>query len=344
MIVQLLKSPGQRKHWDDYVSQARDATHYHQVGWKDVIERSFGHRACYWMAQDERGEIQGVFPLIHLRSLFFGSFMVSLPYFNYGGVCATNSAARKVLVDAAIGWAQKQRAEHIEMRHDTITHDIDLPFKNSKVSMRLDLPSEGELWTSFNAKLRSQIRRPMKDGLVGRVGREEELDAFYKVFSRNMRDLGTPVYSKSFFRNILQTFSENVWIVTVYNKNIPVASGVLIGFRDTLEIPWASSLREYNSLSPNMLLYWTALRFACDRGFRVFDFGRSTPGSGTYRFKEQWGARPISLYWYYWMRSGGQLPDLSPSHPKYRLAIQVWKRLPVSFTRLIGPPIVKNLP
>jgi hypothetical protein len=117
-----------------------------------------------------------------------------------------------------------------------------------------------------------------------------------------------------------------------------------LSHKDRLEIPWASSLREHNFCSPNMLLYWSALEFACDRGDRVFDFGRSTPGEGTYRFKEQWGAKPVPLYWHYWLRDGGALPELNPGNPKYRIAINLWKRLPVGLTRLIGPPIVKNLP
>jgi hypothetical protein len=125
---------------------------------------------------------------------------------------------------------------------------------------------------------------------------------------------------------------------------MPVASGFLIGFKETLEIPWASSLREYNAQSPNMLLYWTALRFACERGFKTFDFGRSTPGGGTYRFKEQWGAKPVPLYWYYWMRNGGALPELNPNNPKYRSAIALWKHLPVGLTKVLGPFIVRNLP
>jgi FemAB-related protein (PEP-CTERM system-associated) len=177
------------------------------------------------------------------------------------------------------------------------------------------------------------------------VGREEELDSFYSVFSRNMRDLGTPVYAKSFFRNILERFPETTHICTVYTQNgQAAASGFLVGFKGTLEIPWASSLRSYNQCSPNMLLYWSVLKHACEKGFKVFDFGRSTRDEGTYRFKEQWGARPVQLYWYYWMRNEGALPELNPRNPKYQLAIKVWKKLPIAVTKLIGPLIEKNLP
>ena len=93
-----------------------------------------------------------------------------------------------------------------------------------------------------------------------------------------------------------------------------------------------------------MLLYWTVFKFACDRSFKTFDFGRSTPDEGTYRFKEQWGAKPVPLYWYYWIGKGGELPELNPKNPKYRVAIAMWKKLPVSVTKVVGPSIVRNLP
>jgi FemAB-related protein (PEP-CTERM system-associated) len=212
--------------------------------------------------------------------------------------------------------------------------------------MRLELPQDsGELWKTFPSKLRSQIRRPEKEGMYVKSGGDEELDSFYAVFSVNMRDLGTPVYSKEFFRTVMKEFPETAWISTVYTKTgDPAASGFFVGFKNIVEIPWASSLRWYNHCSPNMLLYWSALKSSCEKGYSVFDFGRSTPDEGTFKFKEQWGAKPVQLYWQYWMRNGGLLPQLNPKNPKYRIAIKIWQHLPVSLTRLIGPGIVKNLP
>jgi hypothetical protein len=123
-----------------------------------------------------------------------------------------------------------------------------------------------------------------------------------------------------------------------------VASGFLVGFKGKLEIPWASSIRKYNRLGPNMLLYWSCLEFACDLGFQVFDFGRSTAGESTYRFKEQWGAIPYPMYWHYWLAEEGALPEINPGNPKYRLAIELWKKLPVPLTILLGPRLVRNIP
>jgi FemAB-related protein (PEP-CTERM system-associated) len=271
--------------------------------------------------------------------------MVSVPYFNYGGICADNEKITSELLEKTVNIAAENHVEHVELRH-LQNRIADFPVKTAKVSVRLEIPKNSEiLWKSFSSKLRSQIRRPTKGGMYSHFGREDELDGFYTVFSVNMRDLGTPVYPKEFFANILKQFPETTWICTVYTKEgRPVASGFLIGFKETLEIPWASSLRSYNQDSPNMLLYWSVLTFACQNGYRVFDFGRSTPGEGTYKFKEQWGAKPVQLYWHYWLKNGGPLPELNPDNPKYKIMIKIWQKLPVSLARWIGPHIVKNLP
>ncbi|MFZ3137469.1 MAG: FemAB family XrtA/PEP-CTERM system-associated protein [Thermodesulfovibrionales bacterium] len=331
--------------WTSYVMDSPLSHCYHQVGWKNVIEQSFGHNTYYLLAENSSGKIKGILPLIHIKSNFFGNYMVSLPFFNYGGICADSTDAYSCLLSEAIRIAKGEKAEHIELRHME-NKTIDLPVKTAKVSMRLSLPEKSEdLWKSLPSKLRNQIRRPEKEDMHTQIGRHEELDSFYEVFSVNMRDLGTPVYSKEFFKNILKEFPESTWICSVYNKDgEPAAAGFLVGFKRMLEIPWASSQQKYNQYSPNMLLYWNVLKFACDNGYRVFDFGRSTPGEGTYRFKEQWGAKPTQLYWHYWLRNGGPLPELNPKNPKYQLAIKIWQKLPVSLTRLLGPKIVKNLP
>ena len=334
-----------RERWDRYVNRSSLSTCYHLTGWKEIIENSFNHRSYYLLSEDSDYEVNGILPLIHLKSIFFGNFFISMPYFNYGGICAETEEIRHQLLEEAVHIAERENAEFIELRNICHT-DGWLPVKTTKVSMICELPKkEGELWDSFPSKMRNQILRPSKEGMYSKIGKEEELDSFYTVFSINMRDLGTPVYSKAFFSNILNKFHGSTWICTVYSKEgQPVASGFLNGFKEKLEIPWASSIREYNRFSPNMLLYWASMKFACENGYTIFDFGRSTPGEGTYKFKEQWGARPIQLYWHYWMRNGSTLPDLNPKNPKYYMAVKIWKRLPVGLTRLLGPQIVKNIP
>lgn len=330
--------------WNGYVNESSKSECYHQVGWKDVIEGSFGHKTFYLMSESREGNVNGLLPLVQIKSVLFGRYMASLPYFNYGGVLADDEDIREKLLDEAVRIASEEGAEHLELRH-TVNFEGELKAKTSKVSMHLPLPaSSDELWKSLSSKLRSQVKRPEKEKMYVQIGRDEELDSFYRVFCENMRDLGTPVYPIRFFRNILDSFPESTWIATVYKKSQPVASGFLVGFKKRLEIPWASSLRIYNRFSPNMLLYWRSLEFACNSGYTVFDFGRSTPGEGTYRFKKQWGAKPHQLYWHYWLKNGGSMPEVNPHNPKYKFAIKMWRKLPLSVTKMIGPLIAKNLP
>ncbi len=334
-----------RQQWDEYVLRSGGASCYHLAGWRDAVQSSFGHATWYLLSEDENKRINGVLPLVQLKSVLFGNYAISMPYFNYGGVVADSTEICSRLIQDAVARAKDAGVRHIELRQ-TQPIGNDLAVKTSKVSMRLELPGSAELlWQKFPSKLRSQVQRPIKEGMRAVLGREELLADFYAVFAENMRDLGTPVYAKAFFRNILRSFPSSTWICIVYTPDgKAVAAGFLVGFKNMLEIPWASSLRRYNRMSPNMLLYWTVLSFACENKYGIFDFGRSTPGEGTYRFKEQWGAQPFPLYWHYWLANGQAMPELNPKNPKYQLAIALWRKLPLGVTTRIGPAIVKNLP
>lgn len=90
-------------------------------------------------------------------------------------------------------------------------------------------------------------------------------------------------------------------------------------------------------------MYWNLLLRAIDRGQQSFDFGRSSPDSPTYKFKEQWGAKPAPSVWHYHMRTG-DISDMRPDNPRNQRMIKIWKRLPVPLTRVIGPPIVRGIP
>jgi serine/alanine adding enzyme len=210
--------------------------------------------------------------------------------------------------------------------------------------MLLRLPASSEtLRKSFKAKLRSQINRALKQGFTSRVGGLELLEDFYKVFVVNMRDLGSPVHSVKLMRHCLIAFPEHARIIMVYRSTEPVAAALVIGFRNVLRNPWASSLRKYASLGPNMLLYQRMLEYACDRGYEVFDFGRSSPGEGTYRFKEQWGAVPEPLYWHYLSLDGRMLDPVDDVKAGFETAMRCWQRLPLIVTRIIGPRIRKHI-
>ncbi len=330
--------------WDAYVNRCPQASIYHFYLWRKLIRDLFGHESHYFVARGGDGRICGVLPAVRLRSLLFGDFMVSMPYFNYGGPAADSSAIAQALNEAAARCAESLGVSHLELRC-TAPVMADWPTRTDKVAMLLELPDSAEaLSKRLGAKVRSQIKRPIREGAVAVSGGAELLDDFYAVFSRNMRDLGTPVYSRAFFATILEALGPKAKLFAVRLNGSPVAASFVIRHRDSLEVPWASSLREANPIGVNMLLYWSMLEYACAEHCTVFDFGRSTVDAGTYRFKKQWGAQPHQLHWQYWMRGGGAPPMLNPSNPKYRLAVSVWRRLPLAVTNRLGPLLVRNLP
>jgi FemAB-related protein (PEP-CTERM system-associated) len=330
--------------WNACVEQLPHASIYHTYEWRRVIKEVFGHDAHYFAASDASGRIRGVLPTVRLRSRLFGDFLVSMPYFNYGGVVADSESTADALIAAASAGAHEIGVSHLELRHDRNVRP-DWPVRTDKVAMYLPLPESAEqLGKQLGSKLRSQIKRPQKEGASGVDGGLELLDEFYAVFSRNMRDLGTPVYPKRWFAAILQAFPARSRLFVVRHRGAPVAAAFVIGYRGRLEIPWASSLREANAIGVNMLLYWHVLEYACRERYTVFDFGRSTIDAGTFKFKKQWGAEPHQLYWHYWLRGGGEPPVINPSNPKYRLAVAAWQRLPLPVANLLGPLLVRNLP
>lgn len=329
--------------WEDFVASQSQATNYHQVGWKTIIERSFGHQTRYLMAMND-GVVVGILALAILKSRLFGRSMVSLPFLNYGGLLSITVQAEEALVSAASQLATEEDVQYVELRH-VEAHGLGLMPKQHKVTMLLPLSSDTETqWKHFDAKVRNQIRKAGKSGLTVQVGGKELLADFYAMFARNMRDLGTPVYGRVFFETILEVFPLHTNIFVVKYQEAPVAAGLGTIFKETMEVPWAGSLVEYRSMCPNMLLYWEAIQFGIQQGMKIFDFGRSTPGEGTYRFKAQWGANAHPLVWEYWTKEGGPVPNISPTNAKFSLAIKLWKKLPLAVANLLGPPIVRSIP
>lgn len=330
--------------WDEYVASHPDAEGYHEYAWRAVFEDVVRGKCTYLYARSEDNRIVGVLPLVQQKSRIFGNFLVSVPWFNYCGVLADNQSVVDALLIEASATARSLGARHIELRHRESVA-LDLPCREDKVSMRLELPKSSDLlWDAFKPKLRSQIRRPQKEGAECVSGGLELLDDFYSVFSTNMRDLGTPVFPKSLFRRMCDSFPESTRIFVVYMNGASCAAGITYGFRNTLEIPSASALRAFNRYSVNMLLYWTVLEYAIEAGYEIFDFGRSSESSGTYRFKAQWGAKPQPLRWHYWMQSGSSLPAINPNNPKYRAATRIWQKLPLPVANVLGPQIVRYIP
>ena len=303
--------------------------------------------------------IAGILPLVHINSFLFGNQLVSMPFLNYGGILAEDEKTERALLSEAIRLGQKLKVGKIEIRHikplqwikeinssnpKNLMNPLTIRTLFHKVRMVLELPgSSDELFKSYNSKLRSQIRRPQKEGMNSIMGGAELLKDFYKVFSINMRDLGSPVHSKNLFREILNHFDQNVKIGIVNYKGQAVAAGIIFCFRNIVEIPWASSLRKYNQFSPNMLLYWSFLEYACKSGHKYFDFGRSTPEEGTHKFKEQWGAKPTPLYWHNIVLNGHQIDENDSGKSKFGKAIECWKKLPLPISNRVGPIIRKYI-
>lgn len=329
--------------WDAYVTAEPRSSLYHRYRWRQVVRDVF-NRDTYYLAARRAGQVCGVLPMARLKSPFFGDFLISMPYFNYGGVVGESPDVEAQLVARGSELARELGVAHLELRHRAPLEGS-LPVRTDKVTFLLDLPATpDELFKALGSKLRAQVKRPQKEGATAVKGGAELLDEFYAVFAENMRDLGTPVYPKRFFAAMLAAFPQDARIFLVRLGGSAVAAGFVIGDRRVLEIPWASSLRRANAVGVNMLLYWSILEFACAQGYATFDFGRCTVDSSTYKFKKQWGAQPVQLYWHYWMRSGGELPRLNHSNPKFEAAVAAWRRLPLGVANLLGPLLIRNLP
>ena len=333
--------------WNQYVSANPIASIHHRAEWSNILSQSYGHESLYLCARDSNHNIVGILPLIYMKSRLFGNKLVSMPFFQRGGAIADNPLIEQKLIQAATIYGLETKMDYVEFRDDIPREHLPEPFatQTHKVNMVLSLPDcQQTLWQNFSAKLRAQIRRPQREKPEVFIGRREYLNDFYTVYSRNMRDLGSPVQSKLFIDNILLHFPQNSWLIIIKLDQRPVAAGFLLGYEGAMEIPLASTIRDVNPISMNMLLYWEVLKFAIKQNCSQFDFGRSSKNAGTYRFKQQWGAQPKQLYWHYCLGQSEAPPSLNPSNPKYALIISVWKRLPVVLTNLLGPAIVKNIP
>ena len=330
--------------WDEFVRTEPDASVYHLWGWRSVFERAFGLETTYLAAADG-GQIAGILPLVIFRSRWFGRFAVSLPFVDNGGVCARDPAVAQRLLAHATTIANEQQLSHLELRHGAQRQFAELPARAHKVAMHLTLERDpARAWQLLDRKVRNQVRKAEKSALVVRAGGAELVADFYRVFARNMRDLGTPVWPRQVFSVALGTFGDAARVFLVEHQGAVVAGGVAIVHRHVVTVPWASSLREYRAMCPNNLLYWRIIEHAIAAGATTLDFGRSTPGEGTYQFKEQWGARPTPLHWEYLLVHGKQLPNLTPTNPKFRTAIETWKRLPLPVAQWLGPRISCSIP
>ena len=267
--------------WEQFVGSSVAATCYHRWNWKRVIERSFGWPTYYLLAEDERGRIVGLLPLVWQKSLLFGSFLTSLPFLNAGGILSTSMEAEHALLTEAVKIAHHIGASSIEFRHRE-PRQLGLPVKSNKVTMVLPIHHDSETtWKALDTKIRTKVRKACSFGMSAEFGGSEHLDDFYAVFAHNMRELGTPVYSRKVFAEILTAFPQETFLCRIRHECKIIAVSLLCGFRERIEAVWSSSLHTHLHLKPNMFLYWNLLSYFGSKGFRLFDFGRSSVGSGT---------------------------------------------------------------
>ena len=334
---------GNEEAWRDYVERHPSASLYHRLEIRDIIQDTFGHRSRYLMACGAGG-VRGVLPLVEMKSRLFGHFLVSLPFFNYGGIVADDVAAERLLAAEAARIAGETGARHIELRQ---AKPLGIPWavRRHKVAMVTALAGDPEThWCALSSRMRGKIRKARKAGARFVVTASEGLDDFYGVFARNMRDLGTPVYPRRLFESVFTLLGSSARLFLVHLEERPVAGAVGLCHGQDMELPWICSNYDYSRSHVNEFLYWSVLEWACGQSLRSVDLGRSSAGSGPYRFKTQWKPEERPLYWYYWTAPGAPLPQLNPENPKYRLAIRCWRKLPLGVANLLGPHIVRNIP
>ncbi len=328
--------------WDAFVSAHSLSSYCHLAGWRSVMEDGFGHECLYLVAKDGDGTWRGVLPLVRVKSALFGHYLISVPFLNAGGPLADETAAG-ILADRALAEAKASGADLVELRTRHPVGAAAFRPSQRKITVHLDLPSTPEpLLKGFHHKLRTNIKKPVRDGAELKVGLDQ-VDGFYDVYSRNMRDLGTPVLPRKFFERIAAAFPSTVLFAALYLQGAPICGQCSFLWRDTLEMVWGSSVREYNRLKPTTYMHWAFMELAIQRGLKLFDFGRCTPGSGTHVFKSQWGGRDVPLPWLVWSRGAADSPP-SPDRPLYRLAASAWSRLPLSVANRAGPILSRFLP
>jgi FemAB-related protein (PEP-CTERM system-associated) len=326
--------------WDAFVQKCPEATFFHRAGWKNVIERAFGHRTHFLYAESA-GEIQGVLPLAEIKSRLFGHSLSSLPFCVYGGIAATSEAARRMLDEAAQQLAARLQVGHLEYRNLMPQH-ADWASKPLYVTFRKEIdPEEEKNMLAIPRKQRAMVRKGIKAGLQSEI--DPDIERFFHAYSSSVHRLGTPVFSKKYFAILKEVFADDCELMVITNQGRTVCAVMSFYFRDEVLPYYGGGTDEARAVAGNDFMYWELMRRACVRGYRVFDYGRSKLGTGSYDFKKNWGFEPTPLHYEYQLHKSKAVPDTNPLNPKYQLFIKMWQRMPLALANRIGPHIVKNL-
>jgi serine/alanine adding enzyme len=324
--------------WDEFVLRAPDGTFAHRWAWLGIVSASYGHRVIP-MAAFRGEELAGVLPLVLMRSRLFGRHLVSMPFLDAGGLCtAGDRMADDALARAAIELAGDSDA-HLELRH-TAARPIPLPASQHKIDLVTDLAGgEDAVWARIDNARRRQVRKARRSGLQISLHGSEALPAFNRIIETQMRDFGSPTHRRGFCRRIMEGFGADARILLARDGDAVIGAGMVLTQGDWMGVPWLAALRSTFARAPNQLLYWEAIRYAIARGCRVFDFGRSSPGTGPYESKLQWAAEPVQLYWH---RLPGDEADGDVQ--RWQWATEVWRRLPVPVASAIGAAVRGGIP
>jgi len=330
--------------WDEYVLKHPDSTFFHQIGWKNVVERTYHHKPVYLLAKED-GEIRGVLPLFYMKSRIFGSKLVSVPFASYGGVCADNPEIGNALEEEVKRIAREIGVSFVELR--CLQGKVIPGFisKSRYVRVVLTLPSNLDmLWAGLRKSMRRYVRVGSSNNLRVLIG-SSYLNDFYNVYSYRMRELGTPVHHIEFFKELLREFSSHATIAIVRRGSDVMGGLFLLSFRNTLIYSWGGSPAEYYKFAPNYTLVWEVIKYAWAEGFKCFDFGRSLPNSGVFKFKLGWRAEAKNLhYQYYLLGYNKGVPDTSSANPRRGKFAFLWRRLPYTLTLALGPRIRCHFP
>ena len=327
--------------WDAFVSLCPQATFFHRSGWQEVICKVFGHDT-YFIYAEADGNIQGILALGHVKSRLFGNSLTSLPFTVYGGVAALNENAAVELEREAQRLAKQLNVDHLELRNVERRHD-DWPLQDLYVTFRRPIATkEEDNMLAIPRKQRAMVRKGIKNGLTSHI--DATVDRFFSLYAINVHRHGTPAMPKAYFKELHRVFGPDCEVLTVCtSEGRPISSVLSFYFRDEVLPYYAGDDETARDLAANDFKYWELMRLACARGLKVFDFGRSKQGTGTYAFKKNWGFEPTPLHYEYRLYKHDSIPQNNPQNAKYRLLIAAWRRMPVSFANWLGPFIVRNL-
>ena len=326
--------------WDAFVFANPEATFFHRVGWKNVIERAFGHRTHYLLAE-RAGEVVGVLPLTEIKSRLFGHSLVSNIFCVYGGIAADDEAARAALDTTAQQLAQTLQVGHLEYRQLKPFH-AEWPQQDLYFTFRKAIDPDIEAnMLAIPRKQRAMVRKGIKNGLVAEI--DTAVDRFFSLFADNVKRHGTPALPKRYFALLKAEFGTDCEILSVLHQGRVISSVLTFYFRNEVLPYYAGDAEDARHLAANDFKYWELMRRGCERGYTVFDYGRSKHGTGQFDFKKNWGFEAQPLHYEYYLVKAPRIPEHNPSNPKYRLFIEMWKRLPTPVANALGPYIVKHL-